>query len=68
MQTATHLETDSLIRPRSFDGLSWIARLTIRTFTELWTTVGATQVKRYRMQHEDLLHGPLSNEARRMRW
>ncbi|MFC1680745.1 hypothetical protein ACFL1S_02995 [Pseudomonadota bacterium] len=68
MQTISHLETDSLVQQRFFDGLSWITQLTIRIWKKFWNTLDTNQGRRYRMQHEELLRGSLSNEIRRMSW
>ena len=68
MQTASNLATDSLVNPRPFYDFSWMARLTIRTWTKFWNTLETTQGRRYSMQNEELLRSPLSNEVRRMSW
>lgn len=68
MQTVLNQATDSLVNPRHFYDFSWMARLTIRTWTKFWNTLETTQGRRYRMLNEELLRSPLSNEARRMSW
>ena len=68
MQTASNLVTGPFVQPGSLNILSEMLRHAAGFWAGLRAVHDITHWNRYRMQQEDRLRGPLSNEVRRLSW